>query len=181
MAYVFRTFGCPECGGEFEVMQERDEGPPAKCQICAADMTEEGVVIPLSLPRGGKIVGSPTAKGVDMTYKMLEDSSAAMAAESGNPHLKVTDLKDNLRMGDVAAKPVQFRDPVYRHMIENGLPVGFQSMAGVAGAEGSQIAKGVPKDPETKVAGDIISGAAANRRIVSTFNREQAMKDAGRK
>lgn len=97
---IFRTYECPECEQRFELMQEREEGPPRFCVHCGADFSDEELP---AIPAKVSLGGGAAARSVDMTYKLLEESTAEMAERVGNPALKVTNLKDNLREGDVAA------------------------------------------------------------------------------
>jgi hypothetical protein len=98
MGWVVRTYGCQECSHQREVMQDSEEGPPWKfCEACGAQVGDEPI------PSRIAIGGSPIARSADLTYRQLEESSAARAAELDSPALKITDLKDNLREGDVAA------------------------------------------------------------------------------
>jgi hypothetical protein len=57
---------------------------------------------PLVVP-GLFSIGTHKGKAVDLTYRQLEKSSEVRAEMAGDPSLKVTNLKDNLREGDVAA------------------------------------------------------------------------------
>lgn len=98
--YVVRTYGCEECSAQFEMFQTSDEGPPKFCPQCGAEFDPDADPIPSRIAIGGSAI----AKSTDLTYRQLEDSSAARAAELGAPSLKITDLRDNLREGDVAAK-----------------------------------------------------------------------------
>lgn len=52
------------------------------------------------------IGGSPIAKSVDQTYRQYEAASIERAEAAGDPSMKVTNMRDNLREGDVAAMPV---------------------------------------------------------------------------
>lgn len=84
---VMRTYRCPDCGGVFEFLHmSRNEPPPDNCELCQSSMQ----AVP-ELPKVN-IGGSNISKAVDMTYAAAEES------------LGVTDLKDNLREGDIAAK-----------------------------------------------------------------------------
>lgn len=105
--YIVRTYECDN-GGEgeshqFEMMIKSDEHPKF-CPTCGNpfDNLDDIKVIP-----GTKNVGkSNINKAVDLTYRALEESSAARAELAGNPNFKITDMKDNLRQGDVAAMPI---------------------------------------------------------------------------
>lgn len=101
MGLIFRTYGCADCGAEVEILQTAEEGPPAECPACG------GAPRPEPIPTGMRIGGSAVARSVDQTYRALEESSAARAEEAGEPALKITDLRDNLREGDVAAVSVR--------------------------------------------------------------------------
>lgn len=106
MAYIWITFGCPGrklksgpiAPHEFEVMIERGERPHF-CPTCGRDLSR----LPLeTIPGGGHIGGSAIAKGVDLTYRLVEESSEERARLAGNTAMKVTNMKDHLREGDVA-------------------------------------------------------------------------------
>src|ERR1700675_2269650 len=98
--YVFRTYACEECSKQFEIMQDRDDGAPRFCVHCGAEFDAEAEPIPGT----HRIGGSAIARSTDSTYRQFEESSAARAAELDAPALKITNLGDNLREGDVAAK-----------------------------------------------------------------------------
>jgi hypothetical protein len=105
MAYIWRTFGCS--GDEdlpahdFNYMVENGE-MPRFCPKCGAEF--EGA--PEIIPGGGHIGGSAITRTVDGMYRRIEDSSAERAALAGNPNgpLKITNMQDHLREGDVAVK-----------------------------------------------------------------------------
>lgn len=105
MGYLFRTYEC-DSGGEaiephrFELMLKSDEHP-SFCPVCGASV-EGASPVP-----GTKNVGkSDINKSVDIVYRSLEESSAERAEMTGNSNFKITNMKDNLREGDVAAVPL---------------------------------------------------------------------------
>lgn len=102
MSFVIRTYRCDNGGEgdphEFEIMLASGEQP----KFCPQCGCEVGDIAPI--PAKISIGGSPIARATDMTYRALERSSAARAAELDAPELKITNLSDNLREGDVAAK-----------------------------------------------------------------------------
>jgi hypothetical protein len=118
---------------------------PKKCPLPGCDYVDdrpetEGVVTPF--------LSKKNRLGADRTYRMMEEGSiqrAKMAAaETGLPesefaHLKITNMKDNLREGEIAAmEPAP--NPVSERMAlmqQHNLPVGMgavnaQSFRGVA-------------------------------------------------
>lgn len=111
MAFILRKYECPDCGGVFTHLHESTNGvedpPPSFCAKCGNYMGVE----PQSVPGFGAI---RTAKNqsIDNVYRMSErmseqraEAAADMAGvpKSEMSHLKVTDMKDNMRQGDIAA------------------------------------------------------------------------------
>jgi hypothetical protein len=103
MAYFFRTFGCSGddevAPHDFSIMVEKDE-VPRFCPKCGAEFEGDPEII----PGGGHIGGSAIVRSVDGMYRHIEESSAERAALAGSPALKVTNMQDHLREGDVAVK-----------------------------------------------------------------------------
>lgn len=83
------TVRCPDCGEKWSVVADR---LPDYCQSCGAYVGSDPDFVPSQLNIGGSAI----AKAADQAYRDLEASPAG-----------ITNLKDNLREGDVAAKPVQ--------------------------------------------------------------------------
>lgn len=129
MALVYRTYGCDSCNGEFEVLQDRTEGPPEECKLCGAAPD----VPYLPIPKGGKMIGSNVSKAVDMTFKHVEESGQRAFEASGNPNAKVTNMKDNLREGDVAAMVPQPSREYTAAVASMGGAGGFGAGASVGG------------------------------------------------
>lgn len=100
--YVMRTYACDSAGTSeehvFDVRLRSDEHPRF-CPHCGFAVDQR------SKPRPSKVSigGSAVARAVDMTYRSLEEGSAQRAAAVNNPQLKITNMKDRLREGDVAA------------------------------------------------------------------------------
>lgn len=96
---VMRTYGCPECEQQFSFLHmNRDEPAPEHCPKCGSYMGDEPQPIPTSFN-----IGTWKGKTVDKTYRQIEEASEIRAELSGDPNQKITNLKDNLREGDVAA------------------------------------------------------------------------------
>lgn len=91
---------CPDCSGKFS---HEGEDFPNYCPLCGSfcGIPDDGFV-PTKVN-----IGTEFGKSGDVAYRMLEQSSADNAERMGDPTLKVTNLKDNLREGDVAAMPAQ--------------------------------------------------------------------------
>lgn len=141
MAYIFRTYGC-DSGGEaeehtFELMQSSDEGPPKFCPKCGNAIDPEIEAVPGTHAIGG----SNIVKGVDMTWKLLQESGEERAEITGNPNFKITDMKDHLREGDVAA--MLPRNSVTNFM-DSASQMGVNYGFGGGGAMGLQTSNPTP-------------------------------------
>lgn len=105
------TYKCPVCSGSFDFLHHpTSEPPPDYCQIesCRAFVGDGVEKVPVLHLKIG------THKGAipDQLYRRLEESSAARAEEAAElvgadksemSAIKITDLKDNTREGDVLA------------------------------------------------------------------------------
>lgn len=113
---VVRTYECPDCGGSFQHLHlKREEPPPDSCKLCHATFDE----VPSPLPSGPRILTN-LGKSHDQVYRAMEETSrnrAELAYQVGGGDrseydaMHVTDMKDNVREGDIAAitppSPVQ--------------------------------------------------------------------------
>lgn len=100
MGLIVRTFECEACSRRFDVYQERDELPPDACPFCPA--SEESTItgpIPSTTAIGERRI----SKSVDATYRAAEEGSQIRAEAFDDPAMKITNMKDNLRQGEVAA------------------------------------------------------------------------------
>lgn len=79
---VIRTFGCDDCGLQFEVTQGMDD-PHPDCPRCCQVLEWR--------PTSFNIVGTKS-KAIDVTQKIMEDDYG------------YSNFNDNMREGDVAAK-----------------------------------------------------------------------------
>src|SRR5215469_3376355 len=122
---VFRTYACDSAGTAaehtFELMMKPEEHP-SFCPVCGYSVDQRSRPRPSKVSIGGK---GNLAKAVDMTYRALEESSADRAAALNNPNMKITDMKDRLREGDVAAvmpsnSVTQFMQAADAHNIRYG-------------------------------------------------------------
>jgi hypothetical protein len=114
MALVVR---CPGCRKKFKWKSGTDL--PDECPLCGyetgTDRADDDIVLPAILNR--------KTKAADQVYRDMErgaEHRTHLAAEVGGgtasdySSLKITDMKDNLRAGDIAAMPV--RNAVTEHM-----------------------------------------------------------------
>ena len=133
MALVVR---CPHCRKKFAWKSGTDL--PDECPLCGeevgTDRADHDVIMPF--------ISKPRVRAMDQVYRQMEAGSEQrthLAAEMGGgaasdySGLKITDMKDNLRAGDIAAVPV--RNAVTEHM-ERFKQGGFTGADG-AGYSGS--------------------------------------------
>lgn len=168
----FQTLQCPDCEGTFRWLQHPSDEPlPNFCPKCGSSMTAEPVFVPLA-PHIGRTIG----KTADNVYRQMETASVAnmeAAAELGGGDtsdysaLKVSDMADYLRPGDVAAKMPA--NPVSEHMAKTGIG-GFQP--GMTGAEyAANVRVGAfPRQGETTRV-DLVSGHSTRARGVEAAGR----------
>jgi len=93
---------CPDCGQQYRLKVENGEGLPDFCPKCGSYVGGDPDFVPSKVT-----IRSALGKSGDQTYRMIEQSSEVRAQMAGDPSLKVTNIKDNLREGDVAAIPVK--------------------------------------------------------------------------
>ncbi|HXJ94220.1 MAG TPA: zinc ribbon domain-containing protein [Terriglobia bacterium] len=92
---IMRTYQCPDCGGRFRFLHmTSDEPAPQECEICHSYMGDSPEP-ELSTPhfRPSESAGARMSQSVDLVQRDMEARG-------------ITDFKDGLREGDVAAKPV---------------------------------------------------------------------------
>ncbi len=102
-------YQCPDCEAEFTFMHHpSDEPPPDYCPKCGNFMGTEPIQLPSFIN-----IKSQRTKNADKTYRDMETGSETrqqLAAEMTGldkadfNSLKITDLKDNLKPGDIVAK-----------------------------------------------------------------------------
>ncbi len=141
----YRPYLCPDCGGKFRYLHHpNDAPPPDECQLCGASMVDPAPVFEPAAPA----IGTYKGKSPDQVYRQMETASEARtelmaqhvpgASASDFSHTKVTDLHDNLREGDIAAKYSAPPNYVQEFMKLNPAPGGGSAVGGytpiVAGA-----------------------------------------------
>ena len=126
---------CPDCRKAFS--WDAKDAWPRYCPMCRADINndrdDDDIVMP-SIARARE-----ATKRTDQVYRDMERGSeirAQMAADQlGVPvsemsHLKVTNIRDNTREGEIAAMPVVNEVTRQMDMLKaRGMPVGFGGQA----------------------------------------------------
>lgn len=126
-----RRYICPSCEDKFEIFHRAsDEKPPRYCPLCGFDTWEgENLREELAMP----YISSARARSVDAHYRAMEEGAEYRAtvaremgldAEAAN-QLKLTDQKDGLREGDIAAVPVNNAVTQFMAQSPPGTPVGY--------------------------------------------------------
>lgn len=106
MALKSRTYACEACDGQFTILKDDRDPPPAHCACCGASTGDDPEPI-----LNFSAIGKAKNKTPDTLYRKMEAASverAQMAADmAGVPvsemsALKMTNQKDNLRQGDTS-------------------------------------------------------------------------------
>jgi hypothetical protein len=134
-----RTYCCPSCDGKFDFMHHpSDEPAPRFCPLCGYDVqSDEEMPAAVVSPR----IAKPIGKIVDNTYQGMSDGADFRAQMAMEVHgldadqanaLKMTDMKDHLQYGEIAAVPVS--NEITRTMEigqQAGVNFGFQGNNGL--------------------------------------------------
>ncbi len=96
------TLQCPDCGEKFSVLLDRGDPLPNFCQACGSYVGSDPDFVPSQMN-----IGTVKGKAADKTFREYSDATIAQAEAMGDPNIKVTNMKDNLREGDVAAMAPQ--------------------------------------------------------------------------
>ena len=122
-------YRCPSCVGEFSYLHHpsiASDPAPRFCPLCGFDTESEALEQPPVAPA----IGNAHAASLDQVYHQMEAGAAYRAELAGEPSLKITDLKDNLRAGDTSYVPVQ--NDVTRAMERQPGNWGFSAQNGLA-------------------------------------------------
>lgn len=129
-------YQCPECGGKFRWLF--DEPAPLYCPLCSAYVGEEAPAeftpkAPLIAKLGNAV---PDKVFRDMERGSIERADQAHEVGGGDRsdynNLHITDMKDNLREGEVAAVTPP-PNPVQRFMMQHPGAGGVQGAASAQG------------------------------------------------
>lgn len=93
---IWCRYQCPECDKQFA-----HEGPPRFCPKCGYDVQAEELPEIISSPS----ISGGVAKNVDGIFKADQEGAEFRARIADDPTLKITDQRDNLRIGDTTAMP----------------------------------------------------------------------------
>lgn len=171
-----RSFECPDCEGVFTVLMEDTDPFPSFCQCCGTSMTDAPIMLPSTFR-----VGDWRNKTQDKVFRQMEASSiqrakdaADMAGvpESEMAHLKITDMKDNLRTGDTSFVAPKSQVPMPSVPAQN-IPLVAQS-AGQATAR-LAMTQGAEAGPHGNMARErIVKGHAMRQAVVQRNGQEGA-------
>lgn len=160
---------CPECGGKFPV--DPIVGLPEICPLkgcgyrVASDRPDDEIVMPSI---------SKCRAATDGIYRAMEEGSihrmqvAQELGVEGAETLKITNMRDNARVGENSVVPLP-PNPVSQRMQQmqaQGLPVGF-------GANGAALSAGTMEGPEPN------AGARLQQMIRSTHRERIDPRHAG--
>lgn len=171
---VYRHYECPDCLGTFKFLHHpAEEPPPNFCPLCGQNMKAEPIFVPTA-PHIARSIG----KTSDSIYRQIETASAEraeLAAELGGGEakdytaLKVTNMNDYLRPGDIAAKLPP--NPVSQAMAATGQG-GFRPLGGMTGAEFALGTRSGPVPHRGEAMRQLaVGGHAARARAVETAGR----------
>lgn len=112
MGYRSRRYQCPSCEKTFDFLHEVTDGveepPPSYCPKCGEYVGAE----PEPIPHIGALL-KPQNQTMDKVYRGMEAASYARAEEAASmlnvpvsevANIRMTDMRDNLREGDISAK-----------------------------------------------------------------------------
>lgn len=117
------TLACPDCAHTWATILKKGEEYPSYCPACGVfvgadeDFVPSKVTISTALGRSG-----------DATYREIERTSEVRAEAAGDHALKITNMRDGLREGDIAAMPVN--NAVSRYADEAHSALGFNYFQG---------------------------------------------------
>lgn len=78
-------YACPDCGGTFKHFRIlSDEGPPDRCALCGSWMNMDEPPQEVFVPTAPAIRKNSYVKGVDQSYRAMEESSAQRSAEAAD-------------------------------------------------------------------------------------------------
>lgn len=142
-----RTYQCPSCSGQFDYLHHPNveaDPPPRYCPLCGFDTEsdDDGLQAAITAPI---LHLKGVARNVDNIFRAEQEGAKFRADLTGESSLNVTNQRDNLRTGDMAAMPVV--NDISRAMDASPVPVGFRGGA-EQGLAASQMAHNFP-DPRT--------------------------------
>lgn len=138
----YKHYRCPDCSQVFEWLHTLADlsDLPETCPKCGSWVSEAEPTFVPKAPRIGKI-DSPEMVYRSMEAASIERSKQAAAVlgipESETAHMKMTDMKDSLREGDIAA--VTRPTPTSTFMQQNSAAVEQARIAGAQFAANTRV------------------------------------------
>jgi hypothetical protein len=136
MAFVLK---CPDCRGKFPWQPSKPH--PKECPLCGAyigiDRADDDVVMPAFLSAKTKRVDqvyTSMVRGSELRAEKMADDYGESKADTG---MVMTNMRDNMRAGDIAAPPV---NNTITQFMEQAKVGGFQGSDGIGYS--SQVATG---------------------------------------
>lgn len=120
------VYACPKCSGQFSYLHHpnpEQDPAPRFCPLCGFDTQADessGLAPAITAPA----LMSARTRSIDGHMTAMEESSYQHAAATGEPSLKMTDMRTNLREGDITAMPVN--NDISRMIDANPGRFGFQ-------------------------------------------------------
>ena len=107
----YQSYECPSCGGRFRFFHATsDEPPPNYCPMCGAFVGDdaEPIFVPAAphIERSIRSTADNVYRGMEAASVANAEAAAEITGDSVEDHsaLKISNLGDYLRTGDVAAK-----------------------------------------------------------------------------
>jgi hypothetical protein len=155
---AFCRYQCPDCGGKFRWLFA--DPPPLFCPLCAAyvgeDESDEFVPKAPAIRTAANQIPDQLFRNMEQSSIERADQARELAGgdRADYSHMHITNMKDNLREGDVAA--IVPPNPVRRFMEQHPqTPIGAQSAQTAQGFAAAAHADGIAPHAGAGAAGQI--------------------------
>lgn len=150
-----KRYECPECKGQFDYLHHPsvEDDPVRFCPLCGFDTMGDNAA-QMEAQLGSPMLRSNLGKSTENVYRAMEEGAAFRAEVAKEKYgadqaeanlLKITDMQESRREGDIAAAPI--RNSVAQAMA--AAPPGMTGFAGNAHVQQAvQYARGTSQGPE---------------------------------